>query len=153
MLTKCAKSFLINAYVTPVFEQLDFYKNHYKKNQFEFLINEHLELLKCIQVSIPSKYNNYNYTENKIKNFNEIYNILFELNHVRINPKLNNYAILEILSIMLLNLGIKIENPPNHDSLEMCFKPLGEIKDRIRFYIKDNNQTIFLSNRAKPRLI
>ncbi len=152
MLTKCAKSFLINAYVTPVFDQLDFYKNHYKKKiQFEFIINEHLELLKCIQLSIASKYNNY--IENKIKNFNEIYNILFELNHVRINPKLNNQDVLEMLSIMLLNLGIKIENPPNHDSLEMCFKPLGEIKDNIRFYIKDNNQIIFLSNRAKPRLI
>lgn len=149
MITKPSESFLINARFIPVFNQLDFYANYYKNVRFEFIINENLELLECTKLSIAHKQNNYNYIENNIKNFNEIYNILFELNHVRVNPKLDNHTILTKLSNTLVNLGIKIDNSAKHNSLDICFQPLGKIKDKVRFYIKKNNQINFVSKQLQ----
>jgi hypothetical protein len=126
-------------------------KNIKHNHQFEFIINEKLKLLKCIQL--------FNATPNSnqfiimVEDSREIHNTLFELNHVRVNPKLNNNSIISMLINVLSDIGVKIENPPTHDSIAICFQPLGDIKDNVRFYIKENNEMIFLSNTAKPRLI
>jgi len=140
-----AKEILINAFAVSA-------KNNLKHvHQFEFIINHKLKLLECVQLLTATTHNDH--TATPIEHNKEIHNVLFELNHVRVNPKLNNDSIISILINELSNIGVKIENKPDNNSLATCFQPLGEIKDNVRFYIKENNKMIFLANTAKPRLV
>jgi hypothetical protein len=133
-----AKEILINGCILP------FRKNFKSTQQFEFIINQDLKLLQCVQLFTANSRNNQRIIT--IENNREVHNILFELNHVRVNPKLNNYLIITNLIKILTELGIRMDNPPNSNSIAICFQPLGDIKDNVRFYIKENNKMVFLTD-------
>lgn len=118
---------------------------------FEFILNNALELVQCAKLHPASAKKKCIITE--IPNYKDIYNQLFEINHVRVNPNYDNTQIVETFTKTLTELGVPLHNQPNSNSLAICFKPLGEIKETVRFYIKDNNTAIFLANTAKPKLI
>lgn len=140
-----AKEILINAFA------VSSKKNIKHDHQFEFIIDDKFKLLECVQLltATPDK----NSMVMPIEDNQSIHNVLFELNHVRVNPKLNNNSIISMLMSTLSEIGVRIDNQPGNDSLAVCYKPLGEIIDNVRFYIKENNKIIFLSNTAKPRLV
>ncbi len=139
---------LINAFLVSVNNCLG---THRSSVQFEFILNNKLELLACTKLRTATA--NKNFTVTELSDHQEIYNILFELNHIRVNPDHNNTQIIGIFTKALTDLGVKIYNPPNQDSLAMCFKPLGSIKDKVRFYIKEDHTIVFLTKTAKPKLI
>lgn len=144
---KTAKEILINAFAVSPFQK----KNIKTNNQFEFIINDNFKLLECVQLFIATSQNDSTVTP--IENIQEIHNVLFELNHVRVNPTLNNNSIVSMLMNTLFNIGVRIDDQPSNDSMAICFQPLGEIKDNVRFYIEENDKMIFLANTAKPKLV
>ncbi len=145
-----AKEILINAFLVST---TDFLYDYIPKNkvQFEFILNNNLELLDCIKLQTASSKKNFIVTE--IANLKEIYNSLFEINHVRIDPHQSNFQIISKFTKVLTDLGVRIHNPPSKDSLALCFRPLGEIKDNVRFYIKEDHNVVFLAKTARPKLI
>jgi hypothetical protein len=78
---------------------------------------------------------------------------LFELNHVRVNPKLDNQLILHRFKKTLLKSGVDIKNPPDEILMAMCYRPMGELSDIVRFYLTDNNYLVFLSKAVKLSLV
>lgn len=142
--------FLINAHMVPLIKNQ--HNTRQQQVQFEFIFNKELELLESMQLVIATPITNY-----KIEPIADVTTLsknLFELNHVRVNPKLDNCEILSMLSSTLSNIGVRINNPPSKDSLALCFQPLGEIKDPVRFYFKENQKIVFLcTNKPKFNLI
>jgi hypothetical protein len=78
---------------------------------------------------------------------------LFEFNHVRINPRLDNTGILSNLAIALESSGVRILNRPGVNMMAVCFKPLGELSHIVRFYLNKENSLIFLSPAVKLRVV
>lgn len=80
---------------------------------------------------------------------------LFELNHVRVNPKLNNTEILNKFKQELINTGVDIIDPPDEVLMSMCYRPIGELNDIVRFHLDRNNHSklVFMSKRAKLSLV
>lgn len=115
--------------------------NNRSNCQFEFILNNNFELLRSIK--IQPAFNNKNFIITENANYKNIINNLFEINHIKINPDFNNISIIKIFTKALSELGINIKNPLN----------LNNIKEKIRFYIKENRQVIFLANTAKPKLV
>lgn len=79
--------------------------------------------------------------------------VLFELNHVRVNPRIDNTLLLEQLTNTLQSIGVEVNNPPSQDSIAICFKPLGEIKDTVRFFMDKNGQLHFMTTDVHLRVI
>ena len=141
-----AKEILINAFAVSN-------KNHNKqKSQFEFIIDNNLKVLDCVQLLTVENGSPISMVTKTIL-CDEIYNVLFEVNHVRVNPNLNNNSIIMLITKTLTDLGVTIHNRPSEDSLAICFQPLGEIKDNVRFYIKEDRSIIFLAETARPKLV
>jgi hypothetical protein len=115
--------------------------NNRSNCQFEFILNNNFELLRSIKIQPSFANKNFIVTENA--NYKNIINNLFEINHIKINPDFNNINIIKIFTKALSELGINIKNPLN----------LNNIKEKIRFYIKENRQVIFLANTARPKLV
>lgn len=78
---------------------------------------------------------------------------LFELNHVRINPKLDNELILHRFKKSLSRSGVIVKNPPDEILMAMCYKPMGELSDIVRFYLADSSYLVFLSKAVKLSLV
>lgn len=116
---------------------------------YEFILNHHLSVLECVKLT-PSEQG----VIRPIRNSKEVLDgMLFELNHVRVNPKLDNSVIIQELTGALHQIGVKVFNRPSQDSLAVCYKPLGEISDSVRFYVNPEGKLIFLSPTMKPRLV
>ena len=79
--------------------------------------------------------------------------LLFELNHVRVNPRVDNSYIIGCLTEALKNIGVEVKDQPGANSMATCFKPLGEISDNVRFYLNNKTQVVFLSPSTRPRLV
>ena len=79
--------------------------------------------------------------------------VLFELNHVRVNPRMDNSIIINRLTELLEHIGVEIHNPPTGDSIAICFKPLGEIKDNVRFFMEKDGQLQFLTTAVHLHVI
>lgn len=78
---------------------------------------------------------------------------LFELNHVRVNPMLDNTQMIAKLTDALTEIGVAIYNQPHKMSMAICFKPIGEIQDTVRFYLNKEGKLVFLSPITRPRLV
>ena len=78
---------------------------------------------------------------------------LFELNHVRVNPEADNTLILARLAKALEQSGVKIHNVPNQHDLKICYKPLGELSDVVRFYVNAQGRLTFLSSSVKLHVV
>ena len=109
---------------------------------YEFILNDELSVNHCGYLESLS--------QGKIKPIYEpiksLYGSLFELNHVRVNPHLDNTYILTQLSEALQASGVRIKNARPGDFMSICFKPLGELSDVVRFYIAQDAHLIFLSS-------
>jgi hypothetical protein len=138
--TLTSKEILINAshVVFPNFGDL-----------YEFILNKKLQVVECVKIDslvhgVISRIENVTTT---------LEGMLFELNHVRINPRLNNIDIINCLTNALKDINVQVSNQPANNSAATCFKPLGEISDTVRFYLSTHNKVVFLSHATKPKLI
>lgn len=115
---------------------------------FEFVIDSALIITDCVEID-PIDIGSINHIGNAAE---ELEGLLFELNHVRVNPRINNELIINNLTTALNDIGVDVENKPNEDSMAICFKPLGEICTNVRFYVNNKNKLILLSPNLKPKL-
>ncbi len=115
---------------------------------FEFVLNYHLQLTDCIQL---------NQTQSKpflVHNAKaELQGFLFELKHVRVNPKLDNSVMIQKLTKTFQKIGVNVLNQPDQQSIAICYKPLGEMSDNVRFYLTPDGQVVFLSPATRPKLV
>lgn len=120
-----------------------------QEQYYEFVLDESLKVMECVKV-------NSSITGNLQAILNASHNLdgmLFELNHVRVNPKVDNTHIISCLTLALENIGVNVNNPPTQDSMALCFKPLGEISDNVRFYLDNKSHLVFLSPATRPKLV
>tara|TARA_R110002124_G_scaffold233381_1_gene398600 strand:+ start:3974 stop:4417 length:444 start_codon:yes stop_codon:yes gene_type:complete len=116
---------------------------------YEFVLNEELNVVECGRVDMEG-----HEKVRVLKNFNlTLKDDLFELNHVRVNPNIDNDQILDNLTNALLSSGVDINNSPEEDFMSFCFKPLGELSDIVRFYVQFNSNLVFLSNSVKLQVV
>jgi hypothetical protein len=121
----------------------------HKAEFYDFVLNDELKVVECGYVESLSRG-----VVTTIDDFpQQLEGLLFELNHVRVNPRLDNTAILARLAIALEQSGVYICNPPSMDLMAMCFKPLGELSEVVRFYVKPGADLVFLSHTVKLRRV
>lgn len=116
---------------------------------YEFVLNDSLYVIECVRVEslaegIIYPVNNY---------LHELKNVLFELNHVRVNPRLDNALIITNLTHKLESIGVEVINPPSHETMAMCYRPLGEITENVRFYFNESGNCTFLCPNAKLKAV
>lgn len=135
-----AREILISSYqVTP----------HSNGEPYEFILNHELTVMECVKV--------VSLNQSIIRPINDsktvLEGMLFELNHVRVNPRLDNTFIIKQLTEHLQQIGVRVSNQPKQNSMTVCFKPLGEISDNVRFYLNKEGKLVFLSPSTRPRLV
>lgn len=140
MKSKPYTEILINATLVTPYDYADIY---------EFVLNHELRVIECVRVEsladgIVFPVENYR---------QQLQSVLFELNHVRVNPRLDNTEILEKLMQALRKIGVEVHQPPHQNDMQMCYKPLGEITENVRFYFNESGRCIFLCPRAKLKAI
>lgn len=134
-----ATEILINAF--QVTDQL-------KGDSYEFVLNEELKVIECVRIEPRPKS-----TLKPVKDVHiNLEGLLFELNHVRVNPRMDNTSIIQRLTTAFQDIGVRVFNQPKQHDMKVCFKPLGELSDSIRFYICGTAKVIFLSPTKKPQL-
>jgi len=116
---------------------------------YEFVLDQDLNVIECVKIA--------SVTQGVICPIKDVAisldGLLFELNHVRVNPRLDNTSIIQKLTIAFSEIGVKVSNAPESDSIAVCFKPLGEMSDNIRFYLKNRGKLVFLSPAMRPKLL
>jgi hypothetical protein len=117
---------------------------------YEFILNADLTVLECIKIESMRQG-----IVTPIKCPSQtLEGMLFELNHVRVNPRLDNQRMVEVLTHALEGVGVKVLNRPHRNSMAVCHRPLGEITDNVRLYVGNLNRLVFLSPSPKKlRLI
>jgi len=116
---------------------------------YEFVLNESLYVIECVQVGSLAKGIIY-----PIQHFRSgLKNVLFELNHVRVNPRLDNTHIIHSLTHALEEIGVNVYNSPKQDSMKLIYRPLGEITENVRFYFNESGKSVFLCPNAKLKSI
>jgi len=119
------------------------------ENYYEFVLDENLNVVECGYVDSLSEE-----TITSIPKFaSALHGFLFELNHVRINPRLDNSKILAKFIAALEESGVSIYNPPTEGMMAICFRPIGELSEIVRFYINATNQLILLCPAVKLRVV
>lgn len=118
-------------------------------DSYEFILNDKLCVVECVKV-VSVAHGLIRAIENPQQALEQC---LFELNHVRVNPRIDNTYVISCLTNALEEIGVDVSNPPNHDEMQVCFKPLGEISHNVRFYLGTNAKMVFLSPSTKPKLI
>lgn len=143
-----------------------------REEVYEFVINHQLKVTECVRLGNKTQTSNQNLlaiptqqqtqpqvqqTINKnqiiIYPHLELQGYLFELNHVRINPRLDNTLIIQKLTEAFAQVGVQVKKTPAPNSMQTCYKPLGEITANIRFYIQTENNLVFLSPDMRPKVI
>lgn len=122
---------------------------HDSPDIYEFVLNDTLYVIECVHVEslaegIIYPVNNFRHT---------LQEVLFELNHVRVNPRLDNSFIIGRLTKALENIGVNVYNTPHHDSMSVCYRPLGEITENVRFYFSEAGHCVFLCPNAKLKAV
>ncbi len=116
---------------------------------FEFVLDENLRVLECVQIESVR----FGKISPVTEPMNTLEGYLFELNHVRVNPKIDNSYVINRLTQALYEINVKVSNPPDPRSMATCFKPLGEISDNVRFYLNREGNLVFLSPSMRFRVI
>jgi hypothetical protein len=116
---------------------------------YEFVLNENLHVIECVHVeSLPQG------IIYPVNNFlTQLHSVLFELNHVRVNPRLDNTYIIGQLTGALEDIGVNVYNTPRQESMTVCYRPLGEITENVRFYFSDSGHCVFLCPNAKLKAV
>ena len=116
---------------------------------FEFVLDEQLQLIECGHIK--------SLVEGKIVpvlDFATAYHgVLFELNHVRVNPQVDNSKILAALTQELEQAGAFVNNVPSQDMLAACFKPIGELTEIVRFYPTCRKKLVFLTKSVQLKSV
>jgi len=120
-----------------------------KGDIYEFILNDTLEIRECLRLT-PENRRVIQTIQHAISN---LQGFLFELQHVRVNPRLDNSYIIQQITNKLNQIGVNVSKQPSPQSIAICYKPLGEISDSVRFYLNREGKLIFLSPATKPRLI
>jgi len=116
---------------------------------YEFVLNERLDVVACGHVDTPASD-----MITRVPRFSSaLRGCLFELNHVRINPRLDNALILEHFINALEDSGVGIYNPPTQGMMAVCFRPIGELNDVVRFYITPDKRLVLLCAAVKLRIV
>jgi hypothetical protein len=116
---------------------------------YEFVLNEELTVVECMQLQSLGSYHIMPVHDYGMR----FQNTLFELNHVRINPSVDNSYIVSKLKEALENIGVEIKSTPHFNDMAQCYRPLGEIMENVRFYFNAMGQCTFLCPKAKLRLV
>lgn len=119
------------------------------RESYEFVLDETLQVIECVKVDPMAQ----NIISPIIDAAVELDGLLFELNHVRVNPRVDNSQIINRLTEALGQIGVQVKNQPHQNALATCFKPLGEISDNVRFYLNNKTQVVFLSPSMRPKLV
>lgn len=119
------------------------------RESYEFVLDDALHVIECVKVD-PMAQNIISPIENAAITLD---GLLFELNHVRVNPSVDNSYIISRLTAALGEIGVQVKNQPSPNSIATCFKPLGEISDNVRFYLNNKTQIVFLSPSMRPKLV
>jgi hypothetical protein len=119
------------------------------RESYEFVLDDNLCVIECVKIdpaaqSIVSRIDDAAVT---------LDGLLFELNHVRVNPRVDNSYIISCLTKALSEIGVQVKNQPGSNSMATAFKPLGEISDNVRFYLNNKTQVVFLSPSTKLKLV
>lgn len=115
---------------------------------YEFVLDKSLCTKDCVRIDNIER-NDITLMEDAAR---DLEGYLFELNHVRVNPKADNTYIISALTEALEDAGVEVYNRPESESMSMCFRPLGEITANVRFYLNNVGKLIFLSPVLKPKL-
>ncbi len=140
MSTYTATEILINATRVSPKKRADIY---------EFVLNESLHIIECVHVESLAQGLIY-----PVTNFRDtLHSVLFELNHVRVNPRLDNGFIISQLTSALEQIGVNVYNTPRQESMTVCYRPLGEITENVRFYFSESGHCVFLCPNAKLKAV
>ena len=123
--------------------------DRYEAIFYEFVLNEGLKVVECGYVESLSQKR----MRSVRSPVTDLARMLFELNHVRVNPRVDNTLILARLSRALEESGVSITHPPRGDDMSLCFKPLGELSDVVRFYINPEGRLTFLSSSVRLHVV
>ena len=66
---------------------------------------------------------------------------------------MDNRFIIQKLTHALQDIGVGVKHAPQADSMAVCYRPLGEITDNVRFHFNPDGKFIFLSPVFRPVLI
>lgn len=116
---------------------------------YEFVLNQDLVIIECMLVQSLATYQIIPVQDYRLR----LQGVLFELNHVRINPSIDNTYIISKLSQALEDIGVEIKQTPHFNDMAQCYRPLGEIMENVRFYFNALGQCTFLCPRARLKLI
>lgn len=140
MTTYTANEILINATrVTP----------QRNADVYEFVLNKKLQVVECIHIESLSEGIFYPVTHF----LNALSGVLFELNHVRVNPRLDNTEMITLLTRALERIGVNVYNTPSRQAMAVCYRPLGEITQNVRFHFDGIGNCVFLCPQAKLQAI
>lgn len=123
--------------------------NNYEAIFYEFVLDEGLKVVECGYLESLSQHRMRAVADPIL----ELDGKLFEINHVRVNPRVDNTLILARLAKALEQSGVKITHPARHDEIQLCFKPLGELSDIVRFYVNPTGRLTFLSSSVKLHVV
>lgn len=116
---------------------------------FEFVLNQELIIIECMVIESLATYQIMPVQDYRTR----LQGVLFELNHVRINPSIDNTYIIAKLSEALEAIGVEIKHPPHFNDMAQAYRPLGEIMENVRFYFNGLGECTFLCPRARLKLI
>jgi hypothetical protein len=137
-------SILFNAFPANLMQQ--------SNTSYEFTLDANLTIQECTKITKFK--NNVNKLITNINNPSvELQNLLFELDYIRVNPKLDNTYIINSTLHKLKKFGINSTQVPHNNSIKICYMPLGRLSNTMRFYINNSNHIILLSTMFKPKLI
>lgn len=119
------------------------------RESYEFVLDDTLRVIECIKVDPTAA----NMIMPVINPTEELEGLLFELNHVRVNPRVDNSHIIDCLTKALNNVGVEVKNQQQPDMMAQSFRPLGEITANVRFYISAKTKMVFLSPALRPKLV
>ncbi len=115
---------------------------------FEFVVDDSLVARSCLKICFSGE-NEAIFVKN---NLGHARDNLYELNHVRVNPKQDNSYIIACLTQALTDIGVNVQNIPTQDSIATLYKPMGEITDTVRFYVDEDCKLHFLSIATRKTL-
>lgn len=119
------------------------------RESYEFVLDDKLRVIECVRID-PMAPNVISHIENAAVSLD---GLLFELNHVRVNPRVDNSYIISCLTKALSDIGVQVKSQPQHSTIATSFKPLGEISDNVRFYLNTGTQIVFLSPSTRLKLV
>jgi len=116
---------------------------------YEFILDDTLNIVECVRVE-----DLFEGMVEAVDNYHQnLSGVLFELNHVRVNPRIDNTIIINTLIESFQDIGVDVYDTPTSDELGVCYKPLGEISANIRFYFYGDSRCVFLSPESRPKMV